>query len=380
MPGVDFLGRLGLQQRVLPSYRAPFFDALAKACQGRLSVFAGRPSPGESIVLADKLETAQLVWAHNRHFLKAENPLYLCWQTGLNRWLKEWQPDVLILEANSRNVSSRMAVRWMHTRRRPVIGWGLGLPKPGESGLRSSFRDRESLNFLCSLDAVIAYSRRGAQAYLSLGFAKSRVFVAPNAAVPRPQAPAPQRPESASRRPTVLFVGRLQTRKRIDNLLRACAALPELIQPRLWIVGDGPARPEFEALAHIVYPSAEFLGERHGADLEPVYSAADLFVLPGTGGLAVQQAMAHALPVIVAEGDGTQDDLVRASNGIQVRPDDLASLTDALQRALSDPAYLRRMGAESYRIVAEEVNLEKMVEAFVYALNQVLSSFTTGRS
>jgi glycosyltransferase involved in cell wall biosynthesis len=380
MPGVDFPGRLGLQQRLLPSYRAPFFDALAKSCQGGLSVFAGEPSPGESIVLADKLETAQLVWAHNQHFLKAENPLYMCWQTGLNRWLEDWQPDVLILEANSRNVSSRMAVRWMHTRRRPVIGWGLGLPASGEGGLGSSLRNRESLNFLRSLDAVIAYSRRGAQAYLSLGFTESRVFVAPNAIAPRPQAPAPQRPVSAGRRLTVLFVGRLQTRKRIDNLLHACAALPEPIQPRLWIVGDGPARPEFEALAHTVYPSAEFLGERHGADLEPVYSAVDLFVLPGTGGLAVQQAMAHALPVIVAEGDGTQDDLVRASNGIQVHPNDLVSLTDAMQRALSDPARLRRMGAESYRIVAEEVNLEKMVEAFVSAINQVLSSFTTGRS
>ena len=380
MPGVDFPGRLGLQQRVLPFYRAPFFDTLAQACQGGLSIFAGQPGPGESIVLADKLETAQLAWAHNRHFLKAENPFYMCWQTGLNRWLEEWQPDVLILEANSRNVSSRMAVRWMHTRRRPVIGWGLGLPKPGESGLGSSLRYRESLNFLCSLDAVIAYSRRGAQAYQNLGFAPSRVFVAPNAAAPRPHGPAPQRPEPTGHRPTVLFVGRLQTRKRIDNLLRACAALPEPIQPSLRIVGEGPARPEFEALAQTVYPSAEFLGERHGADLEPVYSAADLFVLPGTGGLAVQQAMAHALPVIVAEGDGTQDDLVRASNGFQVRPNNLASLTDALQCALSDPARLRRMGTESYRIVVEEVNLEKMVEAFVYAINQVSSSFTTGRS
>ena len=36
-----FPGRLGLQQRVLPAYRAPFFDLLAGACQGGLSVFAG---------------------------------------------------------------------------------------------------------------------------------------------------------------------------------------------------------------------------------------------------------------------------------------------------------------------------------------------------
>ena len=42
-------GRLGLQQRVLPSYRAVFLDSLALVCQGGLSVFAGEPLPDEGI-------------------------------------------------------------------------------------------------------------------------------------------------------------------------------------------------------------------------------------------------------------------------------------------------------------------------------------------
>ena len=32
--------------------------------------------------------------------------------------------------------------------------------------------------------------------------------------------------------------------------------------------------------------------------------------------------MSHGLPVIVAQGDGTQDDLVREENGWQIRLDD----------------------------------------------------------
>ena len=92
---------------------------------------------------------------------------------------------------------------------------------------------------------------------------------------------------------------------------------------------------------------------------------ADLFVLPGTGGLAVQQAMAYGLPVIVAQGDGTQDDLVRPGNGWQVPPDDLPALQACLEAALADPARLRQMGAESYRIVRDEINVEQMVAVFV---------------
>ncbi|HEX7975289.1 MAG TPA: glycosyltransferase family 4 protein, partial [Anaerolineales bacterium] len=166
-------------------------------------------------------------------------------------------------------------------------------------------------------------------------------------------------------------------RKRLDHLLRACAALPAALQPRLWIVGDGPERAALEGLAAEIYPQAEFAGARHGADLEPYFAAADLFVLPGTGGLAVQEAMAHGLPVIVADGDGSQNDLVRppgagrAENGWLAPPDDQNALQEVLQAALSDPRRLRSMGAESYRIVSEEVNLEAMAAAFVEALDQV---------
>ncbi len=78
--------------------------------------------------------------------------------------------------------------------------------------------------------------------------------------------------------------------------------------------------------------------------------------------------MSFGLPVIVAQGDGTQDDLVRPENGWRIPPDDLGALTEALQTALSDPARLRKMGAASYRIVAEEANLERMVAVFVQAL------------
>jgi glycosyltransferase involved in cell wall biosynthesis len=141
--------------------------------------------------------------------------------------------------------------------------------------------------------------------------------------------------------------------------------------PRLLIVGDGPERAALESLARDVYPSAEFIGAKHGVELKPYFEQADLFVLPGTGGLAVQEAMSYGLPVIVAKGDGTQDDLVRAGNGWQIQPEDYNALVSAMKNALSDRARLREMGKESFRIVSEEINIEKMVETFVDALNSV---------
>jgi glycosyltransferase involved in cell wall biosynthesis len=159
----------------------------------------------------------------------------------------------------------------------------------------------------------------------------------------------------------------LQARKRVDDLLHACAEMEA--KPRLIIIGDGPERGHLESLAKQVHPSAEFVGAKHGTELKPYFTEADLFVLPGTGGLAVQEAMSYGLPIIVAKGDGTQDDLVREGNGWQIPSDDYGALVRTIRLALSDAGRLRTMGAESYRIVSEEINLEKMVAVFVQALN-----------
>jgi glycosyltransferase involved in cell wall biosynthesis len=357
---MTFDGRLGLVQRVLPVYRAPFFDVLAAACTGGLDVFAGQPRPDESIISADELKIAFWTRADNLHLLRG--PLYLCYQRGLMDWLRNWKPDALIVEANPRYIATSSAMKWMHAQGKPVIGWGLGSPPP--SGWFASLRRSARLRFLCQFDALISYSARGAEQYAGLGYPANRIFVAPNATAPAPSFPMPVRPDGFGEHPVVLYVGRLQARKRLDDLIRACAALPESLQPKLVIVGDGPERRSLESLAGLIYPSTGFAGAKFGAELVPYFTTADLFVLPGTGGLAVQEAMSYGLPVIVARGDGTQDDLVRPGNGWQIPNEDYPALLGALREALSGPERLRRMGQESYRIVKEEINIEKMVGVF----------------
>jgi len=143
----------------------------------------------------------------------------------------------------------------------------------------------------------------------------------------------------------------------------------------VWIVGDGPERENLVQLAASIYPEAEFLGAIYGPELDTLFDAADIFILPGTGGLAIQQAMAHALPIIVAEGDGTQGDLVQPENGWCIPSDDLDTLKETLRLALQNPRKLRSMGIESYRIVSEEINLEAMVSVFIRAIESVISKY-----
>lgn len=361
--------RLALQQRVFAAYRRAFFEQLALSATGGFGLFAGDAKAAEHIAQAECLTNGTFVNGENRHY--GAGKFYFLRQPGLRAWLKQFKPDVLIVEANARYLSTPAAIRQVHYQGGKVIGWGLGSPEVRGPGSRLLLNARSRLHD--SLDAIITYSSQGAQEYISAGFASERVFIAPNAAVPRPdQAPPNREAAYQEGKPTLLFVGRLQERKRVDLLIKACARLPETLQPELWIVGDGPERADLEGFARKQYPSTRFTGALYGEQLAEVFRQADLFILPGTGGLSLQEAMSHGLPVMAAEGDGTQKDLVRDSNGWLLKPGSLDDLTDKLTEALTDPAALRAKGRASFAIVRDEVNIGNMVAVFEQAVRYVL--------
>ena len=222
--------------RVLPSYRAPFFDLLASACDGGMSLFTGLPRPVEGIATTDKLNVANYRLGKNIHLCRGR--LYLCYQSGLIEWLRDWKPDALIVEANPRYLATPAAVRWMHARGKPVIGWGLGAPARGQGGGKKMWSA-----FVKQFDALVAYSQRGADEYAALGFPREMISVAHNSVSPAPTSAPDDRPRTIDHC-TILFVGRLQARKRIDHLLKACGQLEP--KPRLVIVGDGPERESLQ--------------------------------------------------------------------------------------------------------------------------------------
>ena len=369
MSEMMFQGKLAIQQRVLPDYRKVFFNELASKCTGGLSIFAGTPMPLEEIRQVDHFDEIQLTRTSNINILDPSSKFYFCWQRGFVDFLEESRPDALIIESNPRYLSTVRAIRWMHNKGFPVIGWGLGLPADGGIGHR--LRGYWQKRFIEQLDAVIVYSSKGAAEYENAGFSKERIYVSFNAVVQTPAFNEVVKQTRSNTRSVLLFVGRLQRRKNLDVLFSACATLPESYKPEILVVGDGPYRSTFEQQAAITYPETRFLGSVYGEDLEKIYRQADLFVLPGTGGLAVQQAMAHGFPVIVGKGDGTQSDLVRPENGWILPENDPESLSDLLQHALSDSNKLSSMGLESYRIVRDEVNIGTMSDVFVTCLNDV---------
>jgi phosphatidylinositol alpha 1,6-mannosyltransferase len=144
------------------------------------------------------------------------------------------------------------------------------------------------------------------------------------------------------------YVGRLAPEKQVGRL----AAVSQLADVRLVIVGDGPDRSALERRL----PQAAFLGLCHGADLGAIYAALDVFVHTGldeTFCQSVQEALASGVPV-VAPASGGPIDLVRHGHtGYLWNPAAPESLVGAVGDLVQSPVLRRRFGLAARASVLE---------------------------
>ncbi len=158
--------------------------------------------------------------------------------------------------------------------------------------------------------------------------------------------------------PTVLFVGRMDQEKRVDELIRAFAALPAGLPAQLEIVGDGARLTEWTTLADSLGlgDRVRFRGFISEDELIDAYARAAVFCMPGVAelqSLVTLEAMASSTPVVAADAMALPHLVRPGRNGWLYTPGDVPELTARLAALLGDPALCRRMGAASREIVAE---------------------------
>ncbi len=158
--------------------------------------------------------------------------------------------------------------------------------------------------------------------------------------------------------PTVLFVGRMDQEKRVDELLRAFAALPSGTDARLEIIGEGVMREEWTGLAAElgIGTRTRFPGFVDEDELVDAYKRAAVFCMPGIAELqsiVTLEAMAAGTPVIAANAMALPHLVKPGRNGWLYTPGDVPELTTRLAALLGDAEMRRRMGASSLEVVAQ---------------------------
>jgi len=171
---------------------------------------------------------------------------------------------------------------------------------------------------------------------------------------PMPVATELFEPDGASSRGGVLFVGRLNAQKGLDQLIRALAGMKT--RTTLDVVGDGPARESLGALATElgVADRVRWHGQIRQGELPKFYQRASVLAVPsideGLGLVAVEAALCET-PVVGFRSGGTTDVVRDGSTGILVEPNDVPALSAALDNLVNNAARAASMG-QSGRLYA----------------------------
>jgi glycosyltransferase involved in cell wall biosynthesis len=189
-------------------------------------------------------------------------------------------------------------------------------------------------------DAMVAVSRPLASELESLGVPRERIHLVHNGidaslfgtaerARARRALGLPQEER------VLLFVGRLEERKGIFDLLEAFERVRRRVDARLVLVGDGVAAARVRAAA--TGGRIRVVGARPHDEVSQWMAASDLLVLPswmeGTPNV-VLEALSSGRPVVATRVGGVPDLLSDDRAGILVPPRDPDALADAIVSAL----------------------------------------------
>ncbi len=179
---------------------------------------------------------------------------------------------------------------------------------------------------------------------------------------------------------TFLTVGRLVPVKNITLQIRVFARIAkEFPNARLVIVGDGLEMPYLKLNAKRLTLNASVIFEGRQENLKRYYQDADAFLLTSDSegwGVAVTEAAAFGLPIIMTDVGLAGEFIKNNENGIVIPAGDEDALVSAMRRVMEDAGLRARLGAAARRsflaLPSKEEQIQKQVEQWRGLCRQIV--------
>lgn len=373
-------------------YYAPWFRALAQDPQLAIRVFylwdfgiTPQADPGFQksiqwdIPLLTGYDYEQVPNSSKRpgtsHFWGLQNPLLL-------QQVRQYAPDAVLLM--NYNYASLYHFLW-HWHDTPILFRGDSHRILPTTGAKAWARQQWITQVYRRFDAILYVGKANYEYFRSHQVPVDRLFFSPHAIendrffaaseIAKQQAQDwKQSLGIPKNHQVVLFAGKFIDKKRPLDLLQAFlqAQLPLV---SLLFVGSGQLEAELRAQA-ASHPHIYFAPFQNQSFMPRTYAIADLFVLPSYGsgetwGLAVNEAMCLAKPILVSDHVGCAADLVRSEqNGLIFAAGDVAALTQSMRQAFRDRSQLLRWGQTS-RAMITQYGYEQTTQGLKHALSDL---------
>tara|TARA_R110000868_G_scaffold405206_1_gene684268 strand:- start:11473 stop:12681 length:1209 start_codon:yes stop_codon:yes gene_type:complete len=174
---------------------------------------------------------------------------------------------------------------------------------------------------------------------------------------------------TARERNRIVFLGRADEEKHIEDLIRAVAKLDPALDVAVDILGDGDQRQKLIALVEELglKDRIRVPGRVSYDELRSTLNRASVFAMPSIAELqsiTTMEAMASGLPVVAADAMALPHLVTHGVNGYLYPPRDVDALAARLTDVLSAPeAERERMGRASLQAVQAH-DLDRTIDAF----------------
>ena len=366
------------------AYRDEFFSKLTSDAGGlyELCVLHGEKPSDKVLKYKEPTEySAKLLPTVNFSLLGYK----LTWQRGLLREVRKLEPDAVVFLFNPGTVNYLFMMLYLKLARIPFALWISLWTRHELSSNQRQRRERIRDFFIKLSSLMVCYGSADAAQLKALGVPAERIVVAQNTInVERILEFDRRKLREDSRMKlgiedgerVVLFVGGLVKEKCLEKAIEAVRfnhANGKRL--RFYVIGKGPERETLERIAKEGGAPIYFEGAIFGDDLRTYFSAADMFLLTGDGGLAINEAMAYGLPVISPAADGTVPDLIEDGvNGYLLKGDQQEEIDLAVRNLLEvDDERLGTMGLASRKIIEEKATMKNMVNRFKWSFDFLIS-------
>ena len=245
-----------------------------------------------------------------------------------------------------------------------------------------NIRGAAALHFTTAEEAVLAapFTFETPGLVVPLGMDLNEV-----AGMPEPGSFRRRYPEIGDK-PIILFFGRINFKKGLDILAKAFGAVARR-RPDVHLVIAGPDNEGWGARVRTwlgeegVLSRTTFTGMLLGPEKLAVLRDASLFVLPSYSenfGLAVIEAMAAGLPVIISDQVNIWREVETGRAG-RVIPCDAGALADQILELLADPAAAAQMGRQGRALVAERFQWPRIARRLAEAYGRIIAEHRRNR-